>query len=80
MEIKVLGPDCFNCQKLEELVKVALRELGVSADVLKVTDIGEITKHGILLTPGLVVNGKVKHSGRTVPDLDTIKALIRSER
>ena len=79
MEIKVLGPGCFTCQKLEEMAKVALKELGINAAVLKVTDIGEIAKHGVLSTPGLVVNGKVKHAGRPLPDMDTIKDLIRSE-
>jgi len=79
MEIKVLGPGCFNCQKLEEMVKVALKELGMSASVIKVSDIGEIAKHGVLSTPGLVVNGKVKHSGRPIPSMDAIKDLIRSE-
>jgi small redox-active disulfide protein 2 len=79
MEIKVLGPGCFNCQKLVEMVKVALKEMGINASVLTVTDIGEIAKHGVLSTPGLTVNGKVKHSGKPIPSMDTIKDLIRSE-
>jgi small redox-active disulfide protein 2 len=79
MEIKVLGPGCFNCQKMVEMVKVALKELGINAAVLTVTDIGEIAKHGVLSTPGLVVNGKVKYSGKPIPAMDTIKDLIRSE-
>jgi small redox-active disulfide protein 2 len=77
MEIKVLGPGCFNCQKMVEMVKVALKELGIDADVVKVTDIGEIARHGILSTPGLIVNGKVKHSGKPLPSMDRIKDLIR---
>jgi small redox-active disulfide protein 2 len=77
MEIKVLGPGCFNCQKMVEMVKVALKELGIDADVVKVTDIGEIARHGVLSTPGLVVNGKVKHSGKPLPSMDRIKDLIR---
>lgn len=79
MEIKLLGPGCFNCRKLEEMVKVALKELGRTADVMKVTDIGEIAKHGVLSTPGLIVNGKVKHAGKTLPTMDRIKELIREE-
>lgn len=79
MEVKVLGPGCFNCQKMAEMVKVALMELGITASVIKVTDIGEIAKHGILSTPGLIVNGKVKHSGRPIPDMDRIKDMIREE-
>jgi len=79
MEIKVLGTDSFTCQKLEEMAKVALKELGINAAVLKVTDIAEIVKHGVLTTPGLIVNGKVKHSGKPIPTMDAIKDLIRSE-
>jgi len=79
MEVKVLGPGCFNCQKMAEMVKVALKELGITASVMKVTDIGEIAKHGVLSTPGLVVNGKVKHSGRPIPSMDAIKDMIRGE-
>lgn len=79
MEIKVLGSGCFNCRKLEEMVKVALKELGMTGDVLKVTDISEIAKHGILSTPGLIVNGKVKHAGRPLPTMDQIKDLIKGE-
>jgi len=79
MEIKVLGPGCFNCQKLVEMAKVALKELGINGAVLTVSDIGEIAKHGVLSTPGLIVNGKVKHTGKPIPPMDTIKDLIRSE-
>jgi small redox-active disulfide protein 2 len=79
MEIKVLGPDGFNCQKMVEMVKVALKELGIAAAVIKVTDISEIAKHGVLSTPGLVVNGKVKYSGKPMPTMDQIKDLIKGE-
>ncbi len=79
MEIKVLGPGSLNCQKMEEMVKVAVKELGVDATLVKITDIGEIIRYGILSTPGLIVNGKVKHSGKQLPDMDRIKDLIKSE-
>jgi small redox-active disulfide protein 2 len=77
MEIKVLGPGCANCSKMEEIAKLAVKELGISADVVKITDIGEIVRHGILSTPGLIVNGKVKHSGKPLPSLDKVKELIK---
>jgi small redox-active disulfide protein 2 len=79
MEIKLLGTGCFDCRKLEEMVKVALKELGQTADVMKVTDISEIAKHGTLSTPGLIVNGKVKHAGKPLPTMDRIKELIKGE-
>lgn len=79
MEIKVLGPGCLNCQMMEEMVRVAVKELGVEATLIKVSDIGEIVRYGILSTPGLIVNGKVKHSGKPLPGMDRIKDHIKSE-
>ncbi len=79
MEIKVLGPGCTNCHKMEELAKQAVKDLNIKADVMKITDIGQIAMHGILSTPGLIVNGKIKHSGKPLPSLDKIKELIKGE-
>ena len=79
MEIKVLGPGCANCFKMEELAKTAVKELGIEAKVEKITDIGQIAMHGILSTPGLIVNGKIKHSGKPLPSLDKVKELIKGE-
>ncbi len=79
MEIKVLGPGCANCHKMEELTKQAVKELGLSAEVVKITDVGDIARHGILSTPGLIVNGKVKHTGKPLPSLDKVKKLIKGE-
>lgn len=77
MEIKVLGPGCANCHKMDELARQAVRELGIEATVEKITDIGQIALHGILSTPGLVVNGKIKHSGKPLPSLDKVKDMIK---
>jgi small redox-active disulfide protein 2 len=79
MEIKVLGPGCSNCHKMEEMAKQAVQELGVEATVVKITDIGEIAMQGILSTPGLVVNGKIKHSGKPLPSLEKVKEMIAGE-
>jgi small redox-active disulfide protein 2 len=79
MEIKVLGPGCPNCHKMEELAKSAVKELGIDAKIEKITDIGQIAIHGILSTPGLIVNGRIKHSGKPLPSLDKVKELIKSE-
>ncbi len=79
MEIKVLGPGCANCQKMEEMAKQAVSDLGFTAKVVKITDIGDIARHGILSTPGLIVNGKVKHTGKPLPSLDKVKELLKSE-
>ena len=78
MEIKVLGPGCANCHKMEELVEQAIKELDIDAEIEKVSDIRDIMKY-TMSTPGLVVNGKLKHSGTPLPSLDKVKELIKSE-
>ena len=78
MEIKVLGPGCPNCRKMEELVKEAIKEMGVDTKVEKVEDIAEIMKY-TMSTPGLVVGGKLKHSGKPLPSIEKIKTLIKEE-
>ena len=78
MEIKVLGPGCANCHKMEELAKQAIKELGVDVNIEKVSDIRDIMKY-TMSTPGLVVNGKLKYSGKPLPSLDKVKELIKSE-
>lgn len=78
MEIKVLGPGCTNCYKMEELAKTAVKELGIDATIEKVSDIQEIMKF-TMSTPGLVVNGKLKHSGKPLPSLEKVKEMIRGE-
>lgn len=77
MDIKVLGPGCANCTKMEELTKKAVSELGIEAKVEKVTDMREIMKY-TMSTPGLVVDGKLKHSGKPLPTLEKVKELLRT--
>ena len=75
MEIKVLGPGCPKCKKVEELVREAVKELGVEAKVAKVTDIADILQYGILSTPGIVIDGKVVSWGR-IPSKAEITSFI----
>ncbi len=79
MEIKVVGSGCANCKKLYAQTKDAVKELGVEAEALYVTDLQEIMKTGIMRTPGLMINGKVKSMGR-VPAVKEIKQLIADEQ
>jgi small redox-active disulfide protein 2 len=79
VEIKVLGPGCPNCRRMEEMTRAAVSELGLGAEIEKVTDIAEIMKHGVMSTPGLVVNGRVKHSGKPLPGPEKLKDMIREE-
>lgn len=78
MEIKVLGPGCRNCKALEQETLNALAELDMVANVEKVTDLNQIVEYGVFTTPGLVINGHVKVSGR-VPRRDEIKAWLKEE-
>lgn len=78
MKIKVLGKGCAKCEKLEQEVINALAELGVDADVEKVKDMEKIMEYDIMMTPGLVINEKVKVFGR-VPKREEIKKWIQEE-
>ncbi|MCX7831801.1 MAG: thioredoxin family protein [Actinobacteria bacterium] len=79
LTIKVLGTGCPNCRKLEETVKKALNEINLQADIVLVKDVNEIVSHGVILTPGLIINDKLKCSGR-VPKLDEVKEWILEEK
>lgn len=76
MEIKVLGPGCASCNKLEKIVEEAVKELGMNDPVQKVSDIQEMLSYGVMSTPALVLDGKVKFSGR-VPSKDEIKKFLQ---
>jgi len=76
MEIKILGPGCPRCHEVERRTINALAELNVAADVQKISDIKKIMEYNIIGTPGLVINGKVKCSGR-IPRPEEIKTWIQ---
>lgn len=78
MEIKVLGPGCINCQTLEQRTIDALSELQVTANVEKITDINKFVDYNVFMTPALVINEKLKVSGR-VPGKEEIKKWIQEE-
>ena len=64
LNIKVLGSGCTNCINLEKLCREVVTENSIEAEIEKVTDYKDIMSYGILSTPGLVLNGKVIHSGK----------------
>ncbi len=76
MQIRVLGTGCANCKKLEANVFEAVAQLDIDADIQRIEDIEEIVSYGILSTPGLVVNGEVKLSGR-VPGVSEIINILK---
>ncbi len=75
MEIKVLGPGCPKCEQTETRVKEVIQTLNVEASVIKVKNVMEIAKHGVFMTPAVVVDGEVKCVGK-VPSKDDIKGWI----
>jgi small redox-active disulfide protein 2 len=64
LTVKILGPGCANCRKLEAVTREAATQSGVEVDVVKVTDMKDILAYDILHTPGLVINDKVVSSAR----------------
>lgn len=72
MEIKVLGPGCAKCKKTEEIVKEAVSESGVEAQVIKVSDPMEIAKSGVFVTPAVIVDGQVKVVGKIPNKADVL--------
>ena len=75
MTIKILGPGCKNCVTLADNTKEALKELGIEAEIFKVTDYAEIAKYGIMSTPGLVVNEKVVSFGKVLKPKEISKII-----
>ncbi|MBR9980997.1 MAG: TM0996/MTH895 family glutaredoxin-like protein [Desulfatitalea sp.] len=75
MDIKVLGPGCPKCMQAEKVVREAVTEAGVTAEVEKVTDVMKIAGYGVFGTPAVVVDGEVKSVGKIPAKADVIKWL-----
>ncbi len=71
LDIKVLGPGCNNCKKVEAVARQAVANLGVEAQFEKVTNRAEYPKYGLMYTPGLVINNKLVCGGR-IPTSDEV--------
>ena len=72
LQIKVVGPGCMNCDRLEAMCREVVKEDGLEATIIKVTDIKTFADLGIFMTPGLIINDQVISSGK-LPG----KALLR---
>jgi small redox-active disulfide protein 2 len=75
IKLKILGPGCSNCRLLAEKVERAAQELSLEYEMEKVEDMATILSYGVMMTPGLVVDGEVKLTGR-VPHIDRIKEIL----
>ena len=79
LEVVILGPGCYSCNKLEQDVMAVLSETGIQAGLNHISDPNLIAQYGILPTPALIINGKVKSSGR-VPSKSMIKKWLEEEK
>jgi len=75
MNILVIGPGCAKCKTLAQFTEQAVKELGITAEISKVTDLKQIMALGVMMTPALAVNGTIKVSGK-VPGVPEIKLLL----
>ena len=76
MKIEILGTGCPKCKKLTELAEQAVKESGIEAEIIKVTEIKEIMNRGVMITPALVINGEVKSTGK-IPGIEEIKNWLK---
>ena len=75
MIIKILGSGCKNCVTLGDNTKTALTELGIDAEIVKVTDFAEIAAFGVMSTPALVIDEKVVSFGKVLKPKDIVKII-----
>jgi small redox-active disulfide protein 2 len=78
MKIKILGSGCSRCEKLYKRVVNVVKENNVNAEVLKSDDIKEYAKFGIMMTPGLVINGKLVCSINVPSEKDILKYIYEN--
>ena len=76
MKIEILGSGCSKCKQLEANTRKALEETGKKAEIVKVTDINKIVEYGVMSTPAIVIDGKVKSYGK-INDVDEIKKWLK---
>ena len=77
MKLQILGTGCAKCNALTQATEQAAQSLGLPYELEKVTDLNRIMSFGVMLTPALVVDGKVKVSGK-VPNVNELKSLLQS--
>ena len=77
MKVAILGSGCTKCKTLEEIVRELVKELELDVDIVKITEINEIIEYGVMLTPGLVIDGEVIVSGR-LPSRSEIETYLKS--
>ena len=80
LEVKILGPGCINCEKLEQMVYKVMSAANILGNVEHVRDMNEIASFGLVAVPALVINGKVRSSGRLPPEKQILQWLKEAAR
>jgi len=75
MKIQIFGTGCPKCKQLADNVKLAIEESGINAEIEKITEISDIIKFGVMMTPALAVDGEIKFVGK-VPTVEEIKETL----
>ena len=75
MKIEVVGPGCARCVTTEKNVIEAVKQLGIQAEITKVTNVAEFAQKGVMFTPAVIVDGQVKTSGE-IPSVEEIKNIL----
>ncbi|OGC77416.1 MAG: hypothetical protein A2Z27_02045 [candidate division Zixibacteria bacterium RBG_16_50_21] len=75
MKIEIFGPGCVRCKETEKNAQLALKSLGLEAEIVKVQDVKAFAKRGVMFTPGLAIDGELKCAGR-IPSLAEITTWI----
>jgi small redox-active disulfide protein 2 len=78
MKIEILGTGCPKCLVVEEIMKKVVKELGIKANVEHVYDIEKIIEYGVMMTPAIAINGKIKIEGK-IPSIEEAKKMIKEE-
>ncbi|RJX28301.1 MAG: thioredoxin family protein [Desulfurivibrio sp.] len=76
--IKILGPGCVSCNKLNTMIFDIMQRLEIAADIEQIHDLDEIWRHGVITTPALIINGRIKCSGRMPPPAE-VEQWLREE-
>ena len=76
MKIQILGPGCPRCKQTETNAREAVKNLGLDAEVEKITDINKIADFGVMATPALAVDGDIKFSGK-IPSVEEIEKILK---
>ncbi len=79
LNIKVLGPGCANCKRVEQITRSELQKLGLDATVEKITDYKEIMAYGVIATPGLIINDQVVVYGRVPTNQEVTNWLVAAD-